>query len=237
MGTLPPRRFAPSIAFHFAHVRKVIAIVEEAVERAKKETHDEQQARARKAAANPFHNFIENPVFAPMGEALWEAQVTLPTILRNSLLIAIYSHVEHALLRWCSLLHKEWSLSKSIDSFKRKEGESTPHRYLRYMRDEAGVALGDFEQWPEWSKIDAYREARNCLAHDGGIVVDADKRAKIASLPQVQVDDSGLLSDYPVVHLLPGACEAAAETANSFLSRMAEVCQQDPRANANAGGT
>lgn len=75
----------------------------------------------------------------PTGPACRSAEITLPAILRRSLLIAIYSHVEHVLQRWCDGLHKEWSLARDFAAFKRTVPGSTkpkPTLYLLYLRDE-----------------------------------------------------------------------------------------------------
>jgi hypothetical protein len=83
--------------------------------------------------------------------------------------------------------------------------------------------------------IDGYRVARNCLAHDGGIVRKQLDRSRISALPHVQVDESRLLMAQPTVHLLPGACESAVETATAFFDRLSAICQLDPRAKTSRG--
>ncbi len=60
-----------------------------------------------------------NPVFGPAGLALWEAEMTFPLILRRSLFIAICSHVEHVLRRWCHMLRGEWELARDLKAFPR----------------------------------------------------------------------------------------------------------------------
>lgn len=230
IARLPPRPFAPPVTFDFEDVRRAIELVEATIERNKTETAEASRAAAMKAAMDPSHSFIEKPVFAPMAAAFWEAEMTFPLILRRSLLIAISAHTEHVLRCWCRWLEAEWSLPRGVTEFKKERRESDLHQNVRYLRDEAKIALTDFEGWPEWQRVDAYRIARNCLAHDGGAVEDPDHRAKVGTLPHIQVDESRLLIDRPVVHVLPGGCEAAAEAADAFLERLAEVCQADPRA-------
>lgn len=230
IARLPPQPFAPPVTFDFEHVRRAIELVEAAIERNKTQTTEASRAAAMKAAMDPSHSFIEKPVFAPMAAAFWEAEMTFPLILRRSILIAISAHTEHALRCWCRWLEAEWLLPRGLDSLSPQGRESVLHRGVRYLRDEAKIALDDFEDWPEWQRVDAYRIARNCLAHDGGAVEDPEHRAKIEALPQIQVDESRLLIDRPVVHVLPGGCEAAAEAADAFLQRLATVCQDDPRA-------
>ena len=166
---------------------------------------------------------------APMGAAMWNAEMTFPIILRRSIMIAISSHVEHVLRRWCELLHGEWSLPRKLG--KPSNGQSDLQNCMIYLKDVAGLSLGDFEKWPEWLHVDGYRVARNCLAHNGGIVERQGDRAKIALLAHVEVDESGLLLEHPVVHLLPGACDAALDVVKTFFDRLAHACQQDPRAS------
>ncbi len=204
----PPEPFAPNLIFGFDEVHQVIQIAETAIDANIEESRKVGSEAVMRAAANPMHSFVEEPVFTPMAAGLWDAEMTFPVILRRALFIAICSHVEHVLRRWCRLLHATWSLKQDLKALKKNPKESDLHHCLRYLRDEATLAIVDFEQWPEWSRIDAYRVARNRLAHDGGIVEDADERKKLAALPFVEVDDSGILLDDPVIHLLPGACEA-----------------------------
>ena len=226
LARLPRPQFAPSLIFDFEHVQRAIAIVEGAITQEQARTQLEHQQAAAKAAQDPFHNYIENPVFAPMAASLWNAEMTFPMILRRSLLIAVSSHVEHALRSWCRLLHDEWNLA---EVGKRSPGCSDLQHLMIYLADVSKLALADYETWPEWLRIDAYRVARNCLAHDGGIIDTDGKRAAIETLPQIEVEESGLLMGEPMVHLLPGACEAAADAAQTFFGRLTHVCQQDPR--------
>jgi hypothetical protein len=123
-------------------------------------------------------------------------------------------------LSWCESISKDPSIPQKFGKFKRDGGESYPHHYVRYLRDGANIPVGDFEKWPEWEPLDAYRLARNCLAHNGGIVEDATHRTKISTLPMIEIDDSGLQVSEPIVHLLPGACEAAVVTAKAFIERL-----------------
>jgi hypothetical protein len=197
-------------------VRRVIDIVEEALKRREAEVSDAGRASALKAAADPFHNFIQNPVFAPMGVELWKAMDTFPRILRNAMLIATYSHVEYLLLSWCESPAAMGEFPELRD-FPRGRRESYPHHYLRYLRDGVGMPLGDFTQWPEWGPLNTYRVARNCLAHNGGIVRNAADHAAIGALPGIEIDETGLAVHEPVVHLLPGSCEAAADTMMAFI--------------------
>lgn len=80
--------------FGFGDIKRVVDLVEKAVDRNATETTEAGRDRAQKAAANPFHDFARNPVFAPMGVELWKASTTFPRILRSALLVATYSHTE-----------------------------------------------------------------------------------------------------------------------------------------------
>lgn len=199
-------------------MRRVVDLVEAALKTREGETSAAGRASAAKAAADPFHSFVKNPVFGPMGMELWKAMDTFPRILRNAMLIAIYSHVEFLLLSWCESPAVQGAPPLLRDFPRRRE--SYPHHYLRYLRDGLGFPLGDFTQWPEWGVLDTYRLARNCLTHNGGIVRDPVQQKAIGALPEIEIDDSGLAVHDPVVHLLPGACEAAAETMIAFIERV-----------------
>lgn len=225
----------PSDAFSdrsggFDDIAHVIAVLEKAIERNTVDTADAMRAAAAKASADPFHDLVKNPVFAPAGAKLRKAAMVFPRILRSSLFIAIYSHLEHLLLSWCESLCEDLTLPKTFANGPRTE--AYPHRYLRYIRDEAKFDIGDFDQWAEWQPVDAYRRARNCLAHNGGIVRRSEDRNRIRLLPHVQIDESCLQFGEPLVHLLPGACEAAVQAAKALIERLLGVRDRDPRTTA-----
>lgn len=98
-----------------------------------------------------------------MGAELWKASTTFPRILRGALLVAISSHTEFLLLSWCEDLAKNLSLPDSFTS--KAKSESFLLRYLRYMRDDAGFALADFDKWPEWGPSTPNRRGRP--THEG----------------------------------------------------------------------
>jgi hypothetical protein len=232
LANLPRPVFAPHLIFGFDHVQKAIVMIEGAIDLQRGEAIAAVASASIAAAQDPHHNWVKNPVIAPAAVALRNAEMTFPLILRRSLFIAICSHVEYALRRWCEMLHQEWSLPRDLDHFtKTPPREADLHHCMRYIRDEAGLALGDFEQWTEWVYIDACRLARNRLAHNGGIIQPADP-PKLQVLAQVQV--SGFLQDHPGIHLLPGACEAANGMAKTFFERLVTACQNDPRVKASA---
>lgn len=213
--------------FGFNDIQRVVDLVEKAVEQNAAETADAGRATALKAAADPSHSFVKNPVFAPMGQELLKAELTFPTILRSALLIAIYSHTEFLLLSWCASLSRDPDISKILK--KTQKGESYPARYLRYLRDDGTLAVGDFVSWPEWHALDGYRVARNCLAHRGGVVDDEAEQRQIGALPHIEIDKTGLQIREPRVHLPPGACGAAAETAKAFIGRVVAIAERHPR--------
>ncbi|MCC7536613.1 MAG: hypothetical protein IT379_10390 [Deltaproteobacteria bacterium] len=229
LASLPPPVFAPAIVHSFGEVRTVIAMIESSVEQKQVEVEAEQRETLARAAADPNHSWLKSRTFSSVMATEWDVRFTFPLILRRSLMIAISSHTEHALERWCAWLHGNWSLQTTPKAFKKAKG-STMHAYLLYLRDEAQLALGDFEAWPEWQAVDAYRLVRNCLAHDGGVIDSAGDRAKIAALPDVEVDDSGLFSEDPIIQLGAKACEHAVEAADTLLTRIAGVAAKDSRA-------
>lgn len=229
IGKLPPKTYSPSLIFGFEDVLAAINLVEVAIAQYQGAVGEAARNLAIQAATNPLHSYTESPVFSPMAVAMGDAELTFPVILRRSLLIAICSHAEHVLRRWCHWLHKEWSLRQDLKSFGKLAHESDLHCCMRYLRDEAGLALGSFETWPEWIQLDTYRVVRNKLAHDGGIVSNPVEIAKIDTLPNIKIDDSGLLMASPTVHVLPGACEAAVANAKAFFARLTEIGEMDPR--------
>lgn len=232
LRNLPKPRFSPSLVFDFDHVRAAIALVEAAIEASREETERVGREALAKAAADPSHNFLKRPVFAPMGAAMWNVEMTFPLILRRSVFIAICSHVEHVLRRWCDFLHGEWKLPKDAKTYESEnKGKRSAHTLVRYLRDVAGLNIADFGNWPEWTKFDAYFVARNSLVHDGGIIEDAQARKKVETLAHIEIDESELLIDaLAVVHILPGACEDAADTAKKLIERLNTACEADPRA-------
>jgi hypothetical protein len=128
LRNIPAPQFSPTLIFDFDHVRAAVAMVEDVIERNRVETFDTAAASAHAAAQDPTHDWITHPVMAPMAAAMWNAEMTFPLILRRSIMIAICSHVEHILRRWCELLHDEWSLPHDLDAFPKKpKWESDVH--------------------------------------------------------------------------------------------------------------
>ena len=101
--------------------------------------------------------------------------------------------------------------------------------YLLYLRDEAKIAFGNFESWPEWGPLDSYRKARNCLAHDGGLVEKPQDCIEISGLPGMEVDNSGLVNQSDTIIVLPGACEKSVELVEQLFERMWNIYAQDSR--------
>lgn len=228
MSNLPKDRFI-DWSFGYGDIERVVALVENAITSNVAETAEKSRSAALKAAADPSHDYIKNPIFAVSGAEFWKAEMTFPRVLRASLMVAIYSHMEYLLLSWCESIASDAAALKGLR--KLRDGESYPARYLRFLRDDAQIALGDFTQWPEWEFIEGYRRARNCLAHRGGVVESEEDKVKIGRLKQVQIDDSGLQLSEPLVHLLPGACEAACEIAKGFIGRVVAIAERDARWN------
>ena len=232
---LAQKEFSPDLVFDFVHVQAAIKIVEAAISETQALAQDAATTRALEAPAKaaaamatgkPF-NFIEEGIFTGNAGILGNAYLTFPRILRGSLFIAICSHVEHVLRQWCRWLHREWSLPKPLG--KKAKHESDLQNCMRYLRDDASLALAGYEHWPEWPIIDTYRVARNCLAHDGGIVPD-EHLTKLKACPQVEIVEPGLLSDERTIHLLPVTCDHAATMAKAFFERLSKIGAQDPRA-------
>ena len=175
---LAQRSFSPDLAFDFEHVKAAVEIVEAALNETQGVAQEAGQARAfdavaragaAAAAGKPF-SFIDEGIFTGNATILGNAFLTFPRILRGSLFIAICSHTEHVLRAWCRWLHEVWSLAKPLGE--KSKHESDLQNCMRYLRDEAKLAVDGYEAWPEWPVIDNCRIARNCLAHHGGIVPD-----------------------------------------------------------------
>lgn len=229
LAELPAPVLRPSAAYGFDDVRRAIDLIEKGVEENRAATLTRRHEEVLAAAADPTRSFVKEGIFTGMALNALYSEMTFPMILRRSLLIAICSHVEHVLRRWCGLLQDAWSLP-AFEPKKKQGGESDLHRCMRYLRDDAALAIDGFEDWAEWELLEGYRKARNALTHDGGIVRTPAERATVAALPHVEVDDSGLVVEEDQVHLLPGACEAAAENALAFFERITQVFDADPRA-------
>jgi hypothetical protein len=228
LANLPPRQLSPSLIFEFDDVREVVAMVEGSIIAKREKMEAQRQRSIQDAAADPFRDFATRPLLAAMAEPLWQIEWTFPRIARSALLIAICSHVEHALGEWCELLRFEWRLAPVP---KRPRNVPDVLHYMNYLKDVPKL-VDDFEIWPEWPLLEGYRAARNCLAHNGGMVERASDRTKIACLSKVFVDDDAteLLSRGPLVVIREGACEEAVDTAKTFFDRLHEICQRDPRA-------
>lgn len=217
LASLPKDHFVDR-TFGFGDIQRVVEIVENAVVANAGERKKANRASLLAAARDPFPEGKGYATFTSMATDFWQTEMIFPRVARSALLIAIYSHTEYLLLSWCMSAAPDPVRARA--ALKRKNiGESTPERYLRFLRDDVGIAIGDFTTWPEREAIDGYRRARNCLAHNGGIVDDPDDSKKLAKLPKIQIDESGLLGSEAIVHLLPGACEAAARTAQAFVGR------------------
>jgi hypothetical protein len=209
-------------------------MVEGSIEAKRVATHAKRKQALAEATQDPSHDWIEKPLFSQGHEELWRSEWTFPRILRGSLLISIASHVEHVLREWCELLDAAWSLTR----LRTKAPRGTPEVLycMGYVKEVAGLAVGDFEQWDEWKAINAYKTVRDCLAHHAGVVSRPEDQKQIDGLPEISVEDSKLVSREPSLAIGPGACEAAAENARKFFERLTEICQQDPRAK-QAGRT
>lgn len=215
--------------FGFGDIRRVIGIAEAAISQHSTATSNALSAAALNAAKNPAHDFVSKPIFAGASLELFNVDWTFARLFRASLLIAIYSHTEYLLLSWCESVAQDEDVARDLR--RTRTGESYPARYLRFLRDEAGIAIGDFTSWPEWSAIDAYRRARNALAHRGGVVEDPDDRARINTLTSVFVDDDVPELREPLVCIGPGGCEAAIDIAQAFVGRAVAIAERDPRWN------
>jgi hypothetical protein len=219
---------APDTLFDFDHVHTTTQVVEAAIASERRKT-DELIRSARPRIDDLALAALEGDPRLPH-ERTFNSGLAFPTILRRSLMIAICSHTEHVLRRWCSLLQAEWALPKPG---KRQPGQSDIEHLMLYQRDVAGLSLADFSTWPEWQTIDAYKLVRNVLAHKGGTVDDPSQQARIeaADLRGVTIDTMMPPFDGPTIHLEVGACPAAVAAAQRFFARLSAIVQQDPPAS------
>jgi hypothetical protein len=132
---ISPRPFAPSLVFGFEDVRKVLSTNEAVIESKAGGRQSDQRG-----STDPLAQLRGRAGAAPMAVAFWETEITFP--IRRDPLIAVCSHIEHVLCRWCEWLHGEWFLPRSVQDFlKSFKNESSLHRYVRYLRDEAGLGV------------------------------------------------------------------------------------------------
>lgn len=206
--------------FGFGDIHRVVEIVETALHADEETTTQSHRESLMAAARDAFPDGKGYSTFTSMAQDLWKTKMTFPRVARNALLIAIYSHAEFLLLSWCE--------QSAMATPKRLSGKPSLDHYLAFLRDEEALPFGDFKLWAEWQVMDAYRHARNCLAHHGGQLDAKTDRAAIASLPNVKIDESGLLLKEPMVLLLPGACQAAVASAQALIGRAVAFLDLDP---------
>ena len=183
----PTQALSPSLMFDFDDVREAVAMVERAIADRQSETEVKMTGRALAIATDPTRSFLAEGPFASSLPAMWKSALTFPRILRGALLVAICSHVEHVLREWCVLLREEWSLPKKLGR-RAPPGVSDLKHCMTYLKDVAGLAVKGFERWDEWKAIDAYKTARNCLAHHGGLARKKAEREAVATLPKLRVE-------------------------------------------------
>ena len=93
LNNLPKDMFT-DWTFGYGDIQRVVELVEKAIGNNAAETAEASRNAALKGAADPFHDYIKNPVFAPQASEFWKAEMTFPRVLRSALMIAIYSHTE-----------------------------------------------------------------------------------------------------------------------------------------------
>lgn len=209
----------PTAIFDFEDVAEAIRVVEDGIARRAELAREKGEQRILDAAKDLTTSFLEARPFSIMAAELWQTGVVLPVILRRSLLVAILSHVEFVLKRWCVGLRGHWQLGRAP---KKPSNENASHYYLRYLAEEARLQIGDFETWKEWETFEAYWAARNAIVHDAGsIAVPSEAANAVDKLQFVKIDKSRLLlPGEGIVHVLPGACEEAASIAENLLERI-----------------
>jgi hypothetical protein len=227
--SMPKRPISPMLIFGFEDIADVIRLVESAITSHSAETEAQANEMVTQSAQGAFEgDFLSRGIFRSIAASYARSESIFPMILRRSVLIAIASHVEHVLRQWCPMLQTRLSLGRTLDDFQKHNHEADVHWCMRYLHEEAHLAVAGFETWPEWLDLDAYRHARNALAHNGGIV-NNHQRQKLQRLALIHIDESHLHMNEPNVHVRPGACEHAAETARTFFQRLSGIAEADPR--------
>jgi hypothetical protein len=205
----------PAALFDFDDVLEAVQLIEESIKAKGESERSEGTKQIREIGMDPKRSFLDEMPFTNMAMSFWKTDIVFPAILRRSVFVAVSSHAEGVLQLWCRGLQGSWLLGKP----KKNKGDRAVQAYLRYLKEEANLHLGDFESWDEYIKFNVYWDVRNVIVHEAGVVT---KSLDVSSVEDfVQIDDSQLLMPHErVVHLLPGACEDAARTARKLLDRI-----------------
>src|ERR1700737_3513369 len=99
--------------YDFSEIHRAIAVCEAAVVR---EAQDVKQRFDSSLPIRTGPNY-SGAGYARHGVDLWAAKMLLPTILRRSLFISIFSLVEYRLRGCCHDLHRSLGLSCSLSDF------------------------------------------------------------------------------------------------------------------------
>jgi hypothetical protein len=102
----------------------------------------------------------------------WMLRDVFPSLLHNSLFIAIYSYLESTL----GNLARKMERSNPQDVAMEDIQQSVIDRYRKYLKKFQGIDFPD--QSREWGRIRAYQKIRNVIVHNGGRVDDSHKHAK-----------------------------------------------------------
>jgi hypothetical protein len=102
----------------------------------------------------------------------WRLRDVFPSLLHNSLFIAIYSYLESTL----GNLARKMERSNPQDVAMEDIEESVIDRYRKYLKEVQGIDFPD--QSREWQRIRTYQKIRNFIVHNGGRVDDCHKHAK-----------------------------------------------------------
>lgn len=95
-----------------------------------------------------------------------------PGIMRSSLLICIYTFLEHELNRFC--------LYHNADGFKNNNSDKGIERAKKFIKKELNIKFPD--QTKSWQFIINVREIRNCFAHANGYIDQVTNPIKLRNV-------------------------------------------------------
>ncbi|WP_169237775.1 hypothetical protein [Candidatus Roseilinea sp. NK_OTU-006] len=133
----------------------------------------------------------------------------LTRLLRNSLLVSIYSFTEHSLIDICRFLRRK-DVKVSVSDIK---GQNDIDKARIYIAKVLGASFPDNSS--EWAQIQTYRRIRNCIVHNDAYIDKGspDRRP----IEQYAKDNANLLRlDKDSVLLEQGFCEKMLDVIREF---------------------
>lgn len=139
-----------------------------------------------------------------------EIEQDLPSVLRSSVLVHVYSVFEYILNQLCELYRNKKELSLSMKDLKH-DGIMRAKVYLKKVAEAAFDAEGQ-----EWNQIVLINKIRNILVHSGGVL--SQSHADFVAINQhVNARDALSISEVNRIIIGKGYVEFAISTFKSFL--------------------